>query len=45
MRSPFSPEGEEELAEIYRYIEENATADVALPTQTAAVEYCEGLAT
>jgi hypothetical protein len=40
-----SPEGEEELAELYRYIEENATADVALRYTTAAVEYCEGLAT
>jgi toxin ParE1/3/4 len=41
----FTPEAEEQLAELYRYIEENATADVALRYTTAVVEYCEGLAT
>ena len=41
----FSPEAEEDLAELYRYIEENATADVALRYTSAVVEYCEGLAT
>ena len=41
----FTPEAEEQLAELYRYIEENATADVALRYTTAVVEYCEGLET
>ena len=41
----FTPEAEEQLAELYRYIEGNATADVALRYTTAVVEYCEGLAT
>jgi toxin ParE1/3/4 len=36
----FTPEAEEQLAELYRYIEENATADVALNYTTAVVEYC-----
>jgi toxin ParE1/3/4 len=41
----FTPEAEEQLAELYRYIEGNATADVALRYTTVVVEYCEGLAT
>lgn len=41
----FTPEAEEQLAELYRYLEGNATADVALRYTTAVVEYCEGLAT
>ena len=41
----FTPEAEEQLTELYRYIEENATADVALRYTTAVVEYCEGLET
>src|SRR5262249_45520430 len=41
----FTPEAEEQLAELYRYIEENATADVALRYTSAIVEYCEGLGT
>jgi toxin ParE1/3/4 len=41
----FTPEAEEQLAELYRYIEENATADVALRYTTAVVQYCEGLET
>jgi toxin ParE1/3/4 len=36
---------EEQLAELYRYIEENATSTVALNYTSAVVEYCEGLAT
>jgi toxin ParE1/3/4 len=40
-----SPEAEEDLAELYRYIEENASADVALRYTSAVVEYCEGLTT
>jgi plasmid stabilization system protein ParE len=41
----FTPEAEEQLAELYRYIAGNATEDVALRYTTAVVEYCEGLAT
>ena len=41
----FTPEAEEQLAELYRYIEENATAAVALGYTNSVVEYCEGLAT
>jgi plasmid stabilization system protein ParE len=41
----FTPEAEEQLAELYHYIEENATAAVALSYTSSVVEYCEGLAT
>jgi toxin ParE1/3/4 len=41
----FTPEAEEQLAQLYRYIAENANADVALRYTNAVVEYCEGLAT
>jgi len=41
----FTPEAEEQLAELYRYIAENADADVALRYTNAVVKYCEGLAT
>ena len=41
----FTPEAEEQLAELYRYIEENATAAVALSYTSSVVECCEGLAT
>ncbi len=41
----FTPEAEEQIAELYRYIEENACAEVALGYPTAVVEYCEGLKT
>jgi plasmid stabilization system protein ParE len=41
----FTPEAEEQLAELYRYIGENATAAVALSYTSSVVEYCEGLAT
>lgn len=41
----FTPEAEEQLAELYRYIEENANADVALRYTNAVIEYCEGLET
>jgi plasmid stabilization system protein ParE len=41
----FTPEAEEQLAELYRYIEENATSAVALSYTSSVVEYCEGLAT
>ena len=39
----FTPEAEEQLAELYRYIAGNATEDVALRYTTAVVEYCEAL--
>jgi plasmid stabilization system protein ParE len=41
----FTPEAEEQLAELYRYIEENASPEVALHYTSAVVEYCLGLAT
>ena len=41
----FTPEAEEQLAELYRYIAENANSDVALPDTNAVIEYCEGLET
>ena len=41
----FTPEAEEQLAELYRYIEENASPEVALHYTTAVVEYCLGLET
>lgn len=41
----FTPEAEEQLVELYRYIEANATAEVALRYTTAVVDYCEGLET
>jgi hypothetical protein len=39
----FTPEAEEQLVELYSYIEENATAAVALSYTSSVVEYCEGL--
>lgn len=39
------PKRKEQLAELYRYIEENATAEAALRYTTAVVDYCEGLET
>ena len=39
----FTPEAEEQLAELYRYIEENASPEVALHYTTAVVKYCLGL--
>ena len=41
----FTPEAEEQLADLYSYIEENASAAVALSYTSSVVEYCEGLAT
>jgi toxin ParE1/3/4 len=41
----FTPEAEEQLAELYRYIEENASPEVALHYTSAVVEYCLGLDT
>jgi toxin ParE1/3/4 len=41
----FTPEAEEQLAELYRYIEESASPEVALHYTTRVVEYCLGLET
>jgi toxin ParE1/3/4 len=41
----FTPEAEEQLVELYRYIEENASAEVALRYTSAVVEHCESLGT
>ncbi|MGA7540477.1 MAG: type II toxin-antitoxin system RelE/ParE family toxin [Steroidobacteraceae bacterium] len=41
----FTPEAEEQLAELYRYIAENASAEIALHYTSAVVDYCEGLTT
>jgi plasmid stabilization system protein ParE len=41
----FAPEAEEQLIELYRYIEENASAEIALRYTGAVVERCENLAT
>lgn len=39
----FTPEAEEQLVELYRYIEENASAEIALRYTSAIVERCESL--
>jgi hypothetical protein len=39
----FTPEAEQQLAELYRYIEENASPEVALRYTSAVIEYCLGL--
>lgn len=39
----FTPEAEEQLAELYRYVAEKASADTALHHTTAIVDYCEKL--
>lgn len=41
----FTPEAEEQLVELYLYIAENATAEVALRYTSAVVERCESLGT
>ena len=41
----FSPEAEEQLAELYRYIAAAASPDVAARYTEAIVTYCEGLRT
>jgi plasmid stabilization system protein ParE len=41
----FTPEAEEQLVELYRYIEENASAEIALRYTSAVVEHCESLGT
>jgi toxin ParE1/3/4 len=41
----FTPEAEGQLVELYRYIEANASAEIALPYTSAVVERCESLGT
>ena len=41
----FTPEAEEQLAELYRYIADNASAEIAFRYTDAVVEFCEGLET
>ncbi len=41
----FTPAAEEQLVELYRYIEENVSAEIALRYTSAVVEHCESLAT
>lgn len=44
-RVVFSPEAQEQLAELYRYIAEAASPDVAARYTEAIVSYCESLRT
>lgn len=44
-RVVFSPEAAEQLAELYRYIAEAASPDVAAQYTEAIVSYCESLRT
>jgi plasmid stabilization system protein ParE len=39
----FTPEAEEELAKLYRYIVDHGSAEIAYRYTSAIVEYCEGL--
>ena len=39
----FTPEAEEPLVELYRYIEKNASAEIALRYTRAVVDHCESL--
>lgn len=41
----FTPEAEEQLVKLYLYIEENASAEIALRYTDAVVEHCESLGT
>ena len=38
----FAPEAEEQLAELYRYIEKEASAEIALRYTSAIVAHCDG---
>lgn len=44
-RVVFSPEAQEQLAELYRYIAEAASPDIAARYTEAIVSYCESLRT
>jgi toxin ParE1/3/4 len=39
----FTPEAEEQLVELFRYIEAAASADIAANFTNAIITYCEGL--
>jgi toxin ParE1/3/4 len=39
----FTPEAEEQLAKLYRYIAEHASPEIAYRYTSAIVEYCEGM--
>jgi toxin ParE1/3/4 len=39
----FTPEAEEQLVELFRYIEAAASADIAADFTNAIITYCEGL--
>ena len=41
----FAPEAEEQLVKLFRYIEGNASAEIAIRYTTAIVEHCESLGT
>jgi plasmid stabilization system protein ParE len=41
----FTPEAEEQLAELYSYIAEHASADTALRYTTGIVDYCAAMKT
>ncbi len=44
-RVAFSPEAQEQLADLYRYIAEAASPDIAAQYTEAIVSYCESLRT
>ncbi|WCE95074.1 type II toxin-antitoxin system RelE/ParE family toxin [Acidithiobacillus ferriphilus] len=44
-RVVFSPEAQEQLAELYRYIAEAASPDIAAQYTEAIVSYCDSLRT
>ncbi len=44
-RVVFSPEAQEQLAELYRYIAVAASRDIAAQYTEAIVSYCENLST
>ena len=37
----FTPEAEEQLAQLYRYIAEHASSEIALRYTSAIIEHCE----
>lgn len=41
----FTPEAEEQLAELYRYIADHGSRDVGLSYTGAIIEYCEAMQT
>ena len=41
----FTPEAEEQLAHLYRYIADHASPKIALGYTSAIIDHCEGMAT